>query len=199
MTKQRLMNIKILSILEQSIAVKKAFIEANTDLIGEVACTIAKRLSDGGKIMLFGNGGSAADAQHIAAEFVGRFAFDRRPLAAIALTTDTSIITCTGNDYSFNDVFLRQVMALGKKGDIAVGISTSGNSENVIRALAHARTEKMTTIGIAGKDGGRMAPLCDYMLAVDGPDAARIQETHITLGHILCGLVEEILFTEANQ
>jgi len=187
---------KILSILEQSIAVKKAFVEANAGKIESTARAIADCLAAGGKVLIFGNGGSAADAQHIAAEFVGRFAFDRPPLSAIALTTDTSILTCTGNDYGFDDVFLRQVMALARTGDIVWGISTSGNSENVVRALSHTKKQKIATIGLAGKDGGRMREHCDHLLAVDGPDTARIQETHGLVGHILCGLVEELMFPD---
>ena len=187
---------KILSILEQSIAVKKAFVEANAEKIESTARAIADCLAAGGKVLVFGNGGSAADAQHIAAEFVGRFAFDRPPLSAIALTTDTSILTCTGNDYGFDDVFLRQVMALARSGDIVWGISTSGNSENVVRALSYARKQKIATLGLAGKDGGRMTALCDHLLVVDGPDTARIQETHGLVGHILCGLVEELMFPD---
>lgn len=172
---------------------KKAFVEANADEIAAVARAVADCLKAGNKILVFGNGGSAADAQHIAAEFVGRFAFDRPPLAAVALTTDTSILTAVGNDYGFEDIFLRQLMALGKKADIVLGISTSGNSENVVRALSYARNENMASIGLAGGDGGRMAALCDHLLAVDGPDTARIQEAHILVGHILCALVEEMI------
>ncbi len=190
------MEAKILSILEQSIAVKKAFVEANAAKIASTARAIADCLTAGGKVLIFGNGGSAADAQHIAAEFVGRFAFDRPPLSAVALTTDTSILTCTGNDYGFDDVFVRQVMALARTGDIVWGISTSGNSENVVRALSYARKQQIATIGLAGKDGGRMTALCDHLLAVDGPDTARIQETHGLVGHILCGLVEELMFPD---
>ncbi len=191
-----IMEAKILSILEQSIAVKKAFVEANAGRIASTAKAIADCLKAGGKVLVLGNGGSAADAQHIAAEFVGRFAFDRPPLPAIALTTDTSILTCTGNDYGFGDIFVRQVTALARTGDIVWGISTSGNSENVVRALSYARKQKIATIGLAGKGGGRMAALCDHLLAVDGPDTARIQEAHGLVGHILCGLVEELMFPD---
>ncbi len=190
------MKTRILAILEQSITVKKDYIEANADLLIAVVGKITRCLENGGKILFFGNGGSAADAQHLAAEFVGRFAFDRHPLAAIALTTDTSIITSIGNDYSFDDIFLRQVMALGKKDDIAFGISTSGNSPNVVRALEWAQKHDIATIGLAGGNGGQMAPLCDQLMAVTGPNTARIQETHILIGHILCAMTEEHLFPE---
>jgi len=185
---------KILNILDDSVAVKTGFIKSNLDVIVMAAETLAQCLASGHKILLFGNGGSAADAQHIAAEFVNRFAFDRRPLAAVALTTDTSILTSIGNDYSYDDIFVRQILALGKPDDIAWGISTSGNSPNVVRALELARAEGLLTLGLAGGDGGKMAGYCDQLLAVQGPNTARIQETHITLGHILCTLVEDILF-----
>lgn len=190
---------KILTILEQSVATKTNFIRANLDAIATASENLADCLASGHKIMIFGNGGSAADAQHIAAEFVNRFAFDRRPLAAIALTTDTSILTSIGNDYSYDDIFVRQVLALGKKDDVAWGISTSGNSPNVVRALETAHSEGLMTLGLAGGNGGKMAPVCDHLLAVPGPNTARIQETHITVGHILCALVEEILFPELTK
>lgn len=186
----------IFNSLEQSIAVKQDFIRSNAEAIIVCSRTLARCLSDGGKILIFGNGGSAADAQHIAAEFVNRFSFDRRPLAAIALTTDTSIITSIGNDYTYDDIFTRQIGALGKRGDVAWGISTSGNSENVVRAMSAARDNGLATLGLTGGGGGKMAALCDYLLAVAGPNTARIQETHIIVSHILCDLVERILFPE---
>jgi len=149
----------------------------------------------GHKILIFGNGGSAADAQHIAAEFVNRFQIERPPLAALALTTDTSIITSIGNDYHFDEIFSKQIAALGRKNDIAVGISTSGNSKNVVKAIQAAKNIGMFTIGLTGR-GGEIATCSDLVFAVESDTTARIQETHITLGHILCDLVDRILFPE---
>jgi D-sedoheptulose 7-phosphate isomerase len=143
--------------------------------------------------MLCGNGGSAADSQHIAAEFTGRFIKDRRPLAAMALSTDSSALTCIGNDYSFDDVFSRQVLGLGREGDCLLGISTSGNSGNVIRAVEAAHTLGMRTIGLLGRDGGRLGSLCTLSIIVPSAVTARIQEAHILIGHTLCGLAEETL------
>jgi D-sedoheptulose 7-phosphate isomerase len=154
---------------------------------------VAACLREGGKLMLCGNGGSAADCQHIAAELTGRLVHDRRPLAAMALTTDTSALTCISNDYSFADVFVRQVSALGRRGDCLLAISTSGNSENVIRAVQAARECGMTVIGLLGRDGGKLASLCDETIVVPAQSTARIQEAHIFIGHTLCGLVEQAL------
>ena len=157
---------------------------------------IARRLADGHKIMLFGNGGSAADAQHIAAEFVNRFVIERPPLAALALTTDTSILTSVGNDYDFGDVFVKQLQALGQEGDVALGISTSGNSANVIKAFKAARKAGIFTLGMTGR-GGAITALADMVLTVPSDVTARIQETHILMGHILCDLVDRIMFPES--
>ncbi|AXK39036.1 D-sedoheptulose-7-phosphate isomerase [Crenobacter cavernae] len=154
---------------------------------------IVSCLRTGGKVMFCGNGGSAADSQHLAAEFTGRFIKDRRPLAALALSTDTSALTCIGNDYSFDDVFLRQVMGLGKEGDCLVGISTSGNSRNVILAVEAAKDMGIHTIGLLGRDGGKLATLCDCSIVVPSDVTARIQEAHILIGHTLCGGVEQAL------
>jgi D-sedoheptulose 7-phosphate isomerase len=154
---------------------------------------IAASLRSGGKLMLCGNGGSAADSQHIAAEFTGRFIHDRRPLAAIALSTDTSALTCIANDYSFDDVFARQVEALGRAGDCLLAISTSGNSPNVVRAAEVARRLDIAVIGLLGRDGGRLAPLCSKAIVVPEQSTARIQEAHIFIGHTVCGLVEGAL------
>jgi D-sedoheptulose 7-phosphate isomerase len=148
---------------------------------------MATTLRDGSKIMLCGNGGSAADSQHIAAELTGRFIHDRRPLAAIALSTDTSALTCIANDYSFDAVFARQVEALGRAGDCLVAISTSGNSPNVLRAAETAKRIGMVVIGLLGRDGGRLATLCDLPIVVPEQSTARIQEAHIFIGHTLCG------------
>ncbi len=148
----------------------------------------------GGKILLAGNGGSAADAQHIAGEFVSRFAFDRPGLPAIALTTDTSILTAIGNDYGYEKLFARQVQAHGQKGDVFIGYTTSGKSPNILLALQEARARGLVTIGLTGNRGGTMGELCDHFLEVPSADTPRIQEGHAVLGHILCGLVEAALF-----
>jgi len=154
---------------------------------------IADALHAGGKLMLCGNGGSAADSQHLAAELTGRFVKDRRPLAAVALTTDTSALTCIANDYDFADIFQRQVLALGRPGDWLLGISTSGQSENVIRAVATASGLGIRTLGLLGRDGGRLASMCDVAIVVPSDVTARVQEAHILIGHTLCGLIEERL------
>ena len=186
----------ILNILQQSIGVKDRFIKNNIDLIIKVADTIATNIASGHKILIFGNGGSAADAQHIAAEFVNRFQIERPPLPAIALTTDTSIITSIGNDYHFDEIFDKQIRALGKKDDIAIGISTSGNSKNVIKAINTAKNMELLTIGMTG-NGGKLSECADLVFSVESSTTARIQEAHITLGHILCELVERILFPQS--
>ncbi len=157
----------------------------------QIAALCKKSLEGGGKILLFGNGGSAADAQHLAAELTIRYKQNRAPLAAIALTTDTSALTAGGNDFGFSEIFVRQVQALGRSGDIALGISTSGNSENVNKALKAAGAMGLTAIGLSGRDGGAMAKLTDPCLIVPSHDTARIQEMHITLGHMLCGALEQ--------
>jgi D-sedoheptulose 7-phosphate isomerase len=151
-------------------------------------------LKQGGKILLAGNGGSAADAQHIAGEFVSRFAFDRPGLPAIALTTDTSILTAIGNDYGYEKLFARQVQAHGNKGDVFIGYSTSGKSPNILRAFEEARVRGLVCIGLTGNRGGPMRELCDFLLEVPSSDTPKIQEGHLVLGHILCGLVERTLF-----
>ncbi len=184
----------ILEILKQSIEVKEYFIKNNLDPLIKSADKIVDSLSSGGKVLIFGNGGSAADAQHIAAEFVNRFMLERRPLAAVALTTDTSVITSIGNDYSFDDIFSKQITAIGKKEDVAIGISTSGNSKNVVNAVKAAKKAGIYTIGMTGEGGGALENECDILLAVKSRVTARIQETHITIGHILCQLVETKMF-----
>jgi D-sedoheptulose 7-phosphate isomerase len=185
----------IKNIIEESIDLKRRFIDSNTDLIINAADKISDSISSGYKLLIFGNGGSAADAQHIAAEFVNRFRIERPPLAALALTTDTSILTSIGNDYSFDDVFLKQILALGHVGDVAIGISTSGNSKNVIKAIKAAKEKGLFTIGFTGR-GGSLASLADMVFAVESDVTARIQEVHITLGHIICELVDRKLFPE---
>ena len=153
-------------------------------------------LRNGGKIILAGNGGSAADAQHIAGELVGRFAFDRLSLPAIALTTDTSILTAIGNDYGFDELFARQVQAHGNKGDVLLAYSTSGKSSNILRALEEAKRKGLICVGLTGNMGKEMQKLCDHLLAVPSGDTPKIQEGHLVLGHILCGVVENSLFKE---
>jgi len=185
----------ILKILQDSLATKEQSVKNNIDLIQRAADSLAECITSGHKIMLFGNGGSAADAQHIAAEFVNRFQVERQPLAALSLTTDTSVITSIGNDYHFDEIFSKQILALGKKDDIAVGLSTSGHSKNVIQAVEAAKSLDIFTIGLTGR-GGRLADCADLVFKIDSDTTARIQETHITLAHILCDLVERILFPE---
>jgi D-sedoheptulose 7-phosphate isomerase len=175
----------------ESLELKKVFFQKNEQLIAQVAGEISAAIENGHKILLFGNGGSAADAQHIAAEWVGRFQKERRPLPAIALTTDTSVLTAIGNDYGFEQVFVRQVQALGQKGDIAIAISTSGNSPNVLQAAEVAREKGIITVGLTGRDGGRLGSLVRYHLNVPHSLSARIQEVHIMIGHILCELVDD--------
>lgn len=175
----------------ESIELKKVFFQKNECLIEQVAREICTALEQGRKVLLFGNGGSAADAQHIAAEWVGRFLRERRPLPAIALTTDTSILTAIGNDYGYDQVFVRQVRALGRPGDIAIAISTSGNSPNVLLAADAAREIGMVTVGFTGRDGGKLGQKVQYHLNVPHQLSARIQEVHIMIGHILCELADD--------
>jgi D-sedoheptulose 7-phosphate isomerase len=186
---------KLIAGFTASANLKLKFIEENAGRVVEVAKLMASAIAAGNKLLFFGNGGSAADAQHIVAEFVNRFLIERKPLPAIALTTDTSILTAIGNDYGFEEIFLKQMQALGKKGDIAIGISTSGNSPNVIKALKEAGEMGLTTVGITGKGGGKMKALVDHLLDVNSPETPRIQEVHITIGHFLCELVDDILFS----
>jgi D-sedoheptulose 7-phosphate isomerase len=155
-------------------------------------------LQKGGKILLAGNGGSAADAQHIAGEFMSRFAFDRAALSAIALTTDTSILTAVSNDYGYDKLFARQIQGHGNKGDVFIGYSTSGTSSNILLAFEEARRRGLTCIGLTGNRGGPMLELCDHLLEVPSADTPKIQEGHLVLGHILCGLVENALFSPSN-
>lgn len=162
-------------------------------VISRIAEVIGRALRDGGKLLIAGNGGSAADAQHLAGEFLSRFRHDRRPLPAIALTTDTSVLTAIGNDYGFERVFERQVRGLGRAGDVFLAISTSGNSPNVLLALRAAREHGVTTIGFSGASGGAMRELCDLFLAAPSDDTPIIQQIHMVAGHTICGLVEQAL------
>jgi D-sedoheptulose 7-phosphate isomerase len=161
--------------------------------IFEAADLITTCLRAGGKLLFFGNGGSAADAQHLAAEFVGRFVRERAGLPAIALTTDSSILTAVGNDYGFDQIFARQVQALGRPNDVAIAISTSGNSPNIIEGVKAARKGYLKTIGLSGKDGGLLATEADVVITIASTSTARIQECHITIGHLFCELTEEAL------
>lgn len=181
-------------VLAESLKVKKAFIKDNVANLILLAEKIANAFTNDRKLMLCGNGGSAADAQHIAAEFVNRFMLERPPLPALALTTDTSIITCIGNDYSFDEIFSKQIKALGTEGDVLLAISTSGNSENVLLAASDAQVRGIYVAGFMGGDGGKLKGLVDLALVVDSDVTARIQESHILAGHIICHLVDHILF-----
>jgi D-sedoheptulose 7-phosphate isomerase len=185
----------ILNILETGIETKRRSVENNVDNIIKAVDMLVSCIMSGNKILIFGNGGSAADAQHLAAEFVNRFQIERPPLAAIALTTDTSVLTSIGNDYHFDEIFSKQIQALGKKGDVAWGFSTSGNSPNVLRAIEAAREIGLQTIGMTGRSGN-LAVAADLVFCVDSDITARIQETHITLGHILCDLTDRKLYPE---
>lgn len=182
--------------LREAIAVKQAMVD-DTQLVEKIA-TVAQVVTEcynkQGKVLIAGNGGSAADAQHIAGELVSRFYFDRPALSAVALTTDTSILTAIGNDYGYVQVFARQVQANGSLGDVFIGISTSGNSENVIHALVAAKEKGLLTVGLVGSKPCKMDELCDYVIKVPSSLTPRIQEAHITIGHIICGIVEANLF-----
>jgi len=171
---------------------------ASAELIGQIEAVTGRCLTAlraGNKILLAGNGGSAADAQHLAAEFVSRFYFDRPGLSAIALTTDTSALTAIGNDYGYERLFQRQVDALGRQGDVFIGISTSGRSPNILAALRECRSRGIVTVGLAGESGGDMPSLCDHCLRMPSTETPKIQEGHIVVGHIICGLVEREMFT----
>jgi len=168
-------------------------LDALDGAVSAAVSAIALSLRAGGKVMFCGNGGSAADSQHLAAELTGRFVDDRKPLAGLALTTDTSALTCIANDYDFSTIFSRQVLALGRAGDCIVGISTSGNSPNVIAGFEAARRLSITTIGLLGRDGGKLREMADVAIVVDSLVTARIQEAHILIGHTLCGAVEREL------
>jgi D-sedoheptulose 7-phosphate isomerase len=193
MTSKNNMVEEIQQTFAESIAVKQKSLERLTDTIADIAEVIVESLSNGGKLLLCGNGGSAADAQHIAAEFICRFVRNRQALPAIALTTDTSIITAAGNDFSFDEVFSRQVDALGTPGDVLLAISTSGNSPNVIKAVESAKRNRVTVIGFTGESGGKLRDICDICLCVPSTVTARIQEVHITAAHAICSIAEKRL------
>ena len=182
-----------------SISVKQEILssESLVDKIAAVAEVCIDAFRRGNRVLLAGNGGSAADAQHIAAEFVSRFEFDRPGLPSIALTTDTSMLTAIGNDYGYERLFLRQLEANGRKGDVFIGISTSGNSKNVLLAIESCQRLGITSVGLAGS-GGQIQTKCDYVIAVPSANTARIQESHIMIGHLICGLVESALFKRGD-
>ena len=186
---------QIQQLFATSIAVKQQFLRDNLGPLQQAIGLVTAALRDGHKLLLFGNGGSAADAQHIAAEFVNRFKIERTPLPAIALTTDTSALTSIANDYGYVQVFSKQVQALGRPGDVALAISTSGNAPNVLRAVAACRRNGVRTIALTGGGGGKLAGAADLVLCVAGTsETARIQETHILVGHVICELVDQQLF-----
>lgn len=189
----------VLNLVQEGLQIKERFFQDNVDAIVEIVHSITDALRQGNKILIFGNGGSAADAQHIAAEFVNRFLFDRPPLPAIALTTDTSLLTSISNDADFSLIFSRQIEALGHKGDIAWGITTSGRSPNVLEGFRKATEAGMTTIAFTGNDGGEALRMADYGLNVDSASTPRIQEVHITASHIICELVERELYPSGGR
>jgi D-sedoheptulose 7-phosphate isomerase len=182
--------------VQESIAAKQALLQdaQMLTLVADVACRIAESLQNSGTVFFFGNGGSAADAQHLAAELEGRFLLERAPLRGIALTTNTSCLTAISNDYGYESVFSRQLEAMGSAGDIAIGISTSGSSKNVLHAFDIARAKRMTTVALTGRRGRSLDSLVDYCVCVDSDRTPRIQEIHIMIGHILCEIVEEKCF-----
>jgi len=200
--KKMLMNISmedhIIKIFKESNRVKDNFLNENLGNLVSVIEAITSALKAGNKILIFGNGGSAADAQHLAAEFVNRFIIERPPLPAIALTTDTSVITSIGNDYDFSEIFSKQIRAIGQPGDIAWGISTSGNSPNVLKGLEMAKKMGLITVGFTGKDGGDIAKIVDISIHVSSSTTARVQEAHITAGHVICELVDIRLFQKPD-
>ena len=179
--------------VKQEILADQSFI----DKLGEVAGVCISAFERGNRVLLAGNGGSAADAQHIAAEFVSRFEFDRPGLPSIALTTDTSMLTAIGNDYGFDRLFVRQLEANGRRGDVFIGISTSGNSKNILLALESCQRLGITSIGLCGS-GGKIQSVCDFLISVPSSNTARVQESHIMIGHIICGLVETAIFRPAK-
>ena len=188
----------ILKRFKESSEVKTRFLKENLLKLLDVIKLVSHAFESGNKIFFFGNGGSAADAQHLAAEFVNRYVMDRPPLPAIALTTDSSILTSVSNDLAFNEIFAKQLRALGKEGDVAIGISTSGNSPNIIKAFEVAKEMGMKRVALTGNNGGAIAKMVDFSLIVPSTSTPRIQEVHILIGHILCEMVEHYLFFKVN-
>lgn len=187
---------KIKQIISSSISLKEQVLQSASIIEStyDISSMLSTAFRSGKKLLICGNGGSAADAQHIAAEFSGRFYYDRPPLNAEALHVNTSYLTAVANDYSYNEIYSRMVKGTGNEGDVLWGISTSGNSENVIRAMQVAKEKGMKTIGFTGEGGGKMKPLSDYLIAIPSKDTPRIQEVHILIGHIICELVEAEIF-----
>jgi len=187
------------SVIEAFLAsaeVKRQFVQTYAQQMIDVAQLLIRAFRDGRKVLLFGNGGSATDASHIAGEFVGRYHHERIPLPALALSTDMAVLTCIANDYEYTEIFARQVQAHGRRGDVAIGISTSGHSPNVLQGIEEARKGGLVTVGWTGSTGGQLIDLVDYGFLVPSTVTARIQECHITLGHVLCELVEERMFAQ---
>ena len=181
--------------IQDSIQVKQAMLKTHIELIEQAATLTYECVKAGHKVLFFGNGGSASDSQHLAAELVGRYEKERRGIPSIALTTDTSLLTAVGNDYGFDRIFERQIEALGNRGDIAFGISTSGNSKNVLLGISKAKALGMVTIGLSGRDGGKLKSAADLSIVVPSNKTARIQESHIMIGHIICERVDELWVT----
>jgi len=190
---------KILREFKESISVKEKFMESHCETVMEVSKAVAGCFNEGNKLILFGNGGSATDASHIAAEFINRFKRERPGLPAIALNTDLAVLTSIANDYDYSEVFARQLKALAVEGDIVIAITTSGNSSNIVKALDVAKKKKLKTVVFTGSRGEKMASKAAYSFVVPSENTPRIQETHITLGHVLCLMVEEILFEEPRK
>ncbi len=184
----------IIRTFEESARIQVKFVKDHADKIVEVVQLIAEAFREGNKVLLFGNGGSATDASHIAAEFVNRFLMERPPLPAIALNTDMAVLTSIGNDYDYSQIFSKQLSALGHEGDVVIGLSTSGNSANVVQAINVAKKNGMKTVVLTGGNGGKLATVADHTFIVQSKVTARIQETHITLGHAICQMVDEELF-----
>ena len=185
---------KIIKAFNDSVLVKQKFVKENVNLIVEVSKVVANSFAQGNKLLIFGNGGSASDASHIAAEFINRFKLERPALPAIALNTDMAVLTSISNDYAYENIFVRQLKALGQEGDIALGITTSGTSGNVLKALEEAKHKNLKTIAFTGVSNEKLDSICDYVFSVPTTDTPRVQETHITLAHVLCEMVEDILF-----
>ncbi len=188
----------ILKRFKESSEVKTRFLKENLSNLLDVIKLVSHTFEGGNKLFFFGNGGSAADAQHMAAEFVNRFIMNRPPLPAIALTTDTSILTSVSNDFAFSEIFAKQLRALGKDRDVAIGITTTGNSPNIIKAFEVAKEMGMKTVAFTGNDGGAVGKMADFPLVVPSTSTPRIQEAHILIGHILCEMVEHSLFFKVN-
>lgn len=189
----------ILEHAEQGAELRRRFFAANAGLVAGMALRLALTLARGNKLLICGNGGSAADAQHMAGEFVNRFLIDRPPLPAIALTTDSSVISAVGNDFGFDLVFAKQVQALGQAGDMLLAISTSGNSGNILEALLAARERGLTTLGLTGNGGGKMASLCNFLINVESTSTPLIQEVHLAVEHLLCALTDYYLFEKVAE